>query len=104
MYDDFVAERLAHLRSMKKVSARDMSLSLGLDKSYINNVENKRAMPSMKQFHAICEYLGVTPKQFYDDNQNYPQKIAAIVNNLNKLSEDSLDRVGGIVEDLADKK
>ena len=42
--------RLAQLRSEKGVSARDMSLSIGQNASYINNIENGKALPSMTGF------------------------------------------------------
>ena len=61
MYEDFVPERLAKLRTQKGVSARDMSLSLGQANNYINNIENKKSLPAMQSFFYICEYLGVTP-------------------------------------------
>ena len=61
MYEDFVPERLAKLRALKGVSARDMSLSLGQANNYINNIENKKSLPAMQSFFYICEYLGVTP-------------------------------------------
>ena len=41
MYEDFVPERIAKLRTQKGVSARDMSLSLGQANNYINNAENR---------------------------------------------------------------
>ena len=44
MYEDFVPERLAKLRTQKGVSARDMSLSLGQANNYINNIENKKSL------------------------------------------------------------
>ena len=67
VYEDFVPERLAKLRMQKGVSARDMSLSLGQANNYINNVENKKTLPSMQSFFYICEYLGVTPGAFFAD-------------------------------------
>ena len=63
MYEDFVPERIAQLRTKKGVSARDMSLSLGQANNYINNIENKKSLPAMQSFFYICEYLGVTPKR-----------------------------------------
>ncbi len=57
MYEDFVPERLAKLRALKGVSARDMSLSLGQANNYINNIENKKSLPAMQSFFYICEYL-----------------------------------------------
>ena len=47
MYEDFVPERLAKLRTQKGVSARDMSLSLGQANNYINNIENKKSLPAI---------------------------------------------------------
>ena len=55
MYEDFVPERLAKLRALKGVSARDMSLSLGQANNYINNIENKKSLPAMQSFFYICE-------------------------------------------------
>ena len=37
--DEFI-QRLVELRIEKGVSARDMSLSIGLSQGYINNIEN----------------------------------------------------------------
>ena len=61
MYEEFFSRRLAQLRAQKGVSAREMSLAIGQNSSYINRIENQRAFPSMQGFFYICEYLGVTP-------------------------------------------
>lgn len=47
--EDF-AKRLAELRAKKKVSARDMSLSIGQCSGYISNIENGHNLPSMAVF------------------------------------------------------
>ena len=44
MYEEFTQNRIAQLRMQKNVSARDMSLSLGQNNSYINQIENKKAL------------------------------------------------------------
>lgn len=56
--------RLAKLREEKGVSARDMSLSMGQNPGYINNIESGKSMPSLSGIFYICEYLGITPKDF----------------------------------------
>ena len=76
MYEDFVPERLAKLRTQKGVSARDMSLSLGQANNYINNIENKKSLPAMQSFFYICEYLGVTPQEFFDEGNTFPIPIS----------------------------
>lgn len=60
------AARLYSLRSARKISAREMSLSLGQGNSYITNIENGKHLPSMKQFFAICDFLCITPAEFFD--------------------------------------
>ena len=50
MYEDFFAERITFLRTEKNVSAREMSLAIGQNSSYINRIENKKAFPSMQAF------------------------------------------------------
>ena len=52
--EDNFAERLSQLREAKQVSAREMSLSIGQNCSYINRIENKKAFPSMQCFFYIC--------------------------------------------------
>ncbi len=46
MFEDFFVDRLTSLRNQKNVSAREMSLALGQNESYINRIENRLA------FHA----------------------------------------------------
>ena len=48
MYEEFTQNRIAQLRMQKNVSARDMSLTLGQNNSYINQIENKKALPSLQ--------------------------------------------------------
>ena len=56
--------RLAQLREQKGVSARDMSLSMGQNPGYINNIENGKSMPSLSGIFYICEFLNIEPKDF----------------------------------------
>ena len=87
MYEDFVPERLAKLRTQKGVSARDMSLSLGQANNYINNIENKKSLPAMQSFFYICEYLGVTPQEFFDEaRQLDPQSMQYILGIMKELN------------------
>lgn len=93
--------RLAQLRNDKGVSARDMSLSIGQNASYINNIENGKALPSMSGFFYICEYLNISPKDFFDTDNKEPEKIQSVINDLKKLNNERLDSVANIIKGLA---
>ena len=92
--------RLAQLRSQKGVSARDMSLSIGQNASYINNIENGKALPSMAGFFYICEYLNISPKDFFDTDNKAPEKIQTVVSDLKKLDNEHLDSISTIIKGL----
>lgn len=104
MYEDFVPEGIAQLRTKKGVSARDMSLSLGQANNYINNIENKKSLPAMQSFFYICEYLGVTPKEFFDDENADPTALREFIQEARRLDEKSLEYILGIMKKLNSRK
>lgn len=104
MYEDFVPERLAKLRTQKGVSARDMSLSLGQANNYINNIENKKSLPSMQAFFYICEYLGVTPQEFFDEENLDPEALQEFVAEAKRLDSKSMAYILGIMKELNSRK
>lgn len=104
VYEDFVPERLAKLRMQKGVSARDMSLSLGQANNYINNVENKKTLPSMQSFFYICEYLGVTPQEFFDEGNPNPIALNEFIAEAKKLDSKAMSYILGIMKELNSKK
>ena len=95
--------RLAKLRTLKGVSARDMSLSLGQNAGYVNNIETGKALPSMAMFFCICDYLGVTPVQFFDDDNMFPAELDKLTDDLKKLNSRQLSNISEIVGDLVKK-
>lgn len=103
MYEDFFVERLAALRNQKNVSAREMSLALGQNGSYINRIENKLAFPSMQSFFYICEYLQISPKEFFDVDNPAPGKINQITEEAKKLDDFQLDTVLAVITGLQHK-
>ena len=104
MYEEFTQNRIAQLRMQKDVSARDMSLSLGQNNSYINQIENRKALPSLQGLFYICEYFGITPQEFFDEGCQYPAELAELVDDLKKLDKKSLDHIAGLVKELANRK
>ena len=100
MFEDFFAERISSLRIQKNVSAREMSLAIGQNESYINRIENKQAFPSMQAFFYICEYFQISPKDFFDDDNFYPIKISEIIKELKKLDNVQLDTIMSVINGL----
>lgn len=99
-YFEWFSVRLADLRIKKGVSARDMSLSLGQSESYINKIENKRSLPSMAGFFYICEYLDITPGEFFCVDDPSPSQTKEITAQMRKLSPEKLGHLLAIIKDM----
>lgn len=104
MYEDFLPERLAKLRTQKGVSARDRSLSLGQANNYINNIENRKSLPSMQTFFYICEYLDVTLQEFFDIENDQPGALREFMAEATKLDSQSVEYLLGIMKKLNNTK
>ena len=102
-YFEFLYKRITELRMKKGVSARDMSLSLGQSESYINKIENKRALPSFAGFIYICEYLGVTPQEFFDVQDPHPVQSNEIMAMIKKLPPAQAEHILQLIKDLCEK-
>lgn len=103
-YLNWFPSRITELRTQRGISARDMSLSLGQSESYINKIENKRTLPSMSGFIYICEYLGITPQDFFNVDSPAPQKSKEVLLALNKLTASQADHVMMVIRDIVGEK
>lgn len=100
--EDF-ALRLAKLRTKKDVSARDMSLSIGQNPAYINNIESGKASPSLMGFFYICEYLGLEPHEFFEIESEDPERLRDIIKDMKKLNSKQLEMISALIKDIIKK-
>lgn len=103
-YLEWFYQRISELRTQKGVSARDMSLSLGQSESYINKIENKRTLPSMTGFFYICDYLNITPQEFFNTDATAPQKSKELLREIERLTPEQTDHIMLVVRDLIKSK
>lgn len=103
MQEEMFSRRLAQLRMKSGMSARDMSLSLGQNPGYINAIENGKAFPTMTNFFYICDFLHISPKEFFDVDSENPQKIQKLTEQLKLLDEKQVDTISALVSGLLRK-
>ena len=91
MEREVICKRLVQLRMNKGVSARDMSLSIGQSPNYIIGIEGGKNYPSMETFFYICDYFGITPKEFFDMDSTNPGKTTELMEIVKTLPNEQLD-------------
>ncbi len=106
MYIDesFIKERIIFLRNQKNVSARDMSLSIGQNENYINRIENDISLPSLRGLILICEYFGITLKEFFDVENKSPNDLNEFMEEIKTLDVDTLKHLIEFVRGIRKQK
>lgn len=100
MDEKFIRDRIIYLRMQKNVSEYKMSLDLGHSKSYIQSIASGRALPSMSEFLYICDYLDVSPKDFFDPELKDPVLLEQAVSSMKELSNPDLRLLISIIDRL----
>lgn len=90
MLETFVRERITQLRLKKGVSEYQMSYDLGHSRGYINNISSGKALPSMSEFFAICEYFGISPEEFFNERLQDPVMYKQVLSSLEQLTTEDL--------------
>jgi transcriptional regulator with XRE-family HTH domain len=81
-----------------------MSYDLGHNRSYINNISSGKSMPSMVEFFAICDYLGVTPKDFFDDKRENPALTSELETAIQSLDDESAHLILSLINKINNQK
>lgn len=103
MNEKYIAERITELRLKKNVSEYRMSLDLGHSNSYIRSITSGKALPSMSEFLYLCDYLGITPKEFFDQDLKNTEKVKRLYDLTKNLSDEDLSVLINLAERLANK-
>ena len=73
---------------------------MGQNPGYINNIESGKSKPSLEGFFFMCDYLSITPSEFFDIESSNPSKLDEIISDMKKLNEKQLDTIATLVKEL----
>lgn len=77
-----------------------MSYDLGHSRGYINNISSGKALPSLTELFAICDYLNITPQEFFNADASSPQKANELLREIERLTPEQADHIMQVVRDL----
>ena len=96
----FIRDRISFLRTKKGISEYKMSLDLGHSKGYIQSISSGKSFPSVPELLYICEYLEITPKEFFDTETTNPTKSQELMEASKGLSNEKLDNLIALAKNL----
>ncbi len=103
MDEQFIRQRVTELRLKKGVSEYQMSTEMGHSRNYIRNITSGQSLPSMGEFLYMCEYLGVTPSAFFDEQAENPALLQKVLDEIRTLPDKDLVTLLGLIERFKEK-
>ena len=98
--EDFFRDRLRTLRNEKQVSAREMSLALGQNESYINKIESGKTTTTIPSFLNICEFLSISPSEFFNEDIHNTLETTIFEQYIKKLTPHQAKYILELLNDL----
>jgi transcriptional regulator with XRE-family HTH domain len=80
-----------------------MSTDMGRSKNYIQGITSGRSLPSLSEFIYMCEYLGVTPRDFFDEDLKNPALLQEAIEALKTLDDEDIALILGNTKRLQKK-
>ena len=100
----YVRDKNRSLRETNNVSARDLSLSLGLGHAYISQVESGGHLPSIEVLGYICDYFKISLSEFFDIGNKNPDLLNKIIEEMKSLNTNTLESLYDITTKLNKNK
>ena len=99
---EYVRQRITELRIKRNISEYQLSYDVGHSKNYVHNIVTGYSQPSVKELLYLIEALGVTPRDFFDENVefNNPFLSKKIMEGIKGMSDENLEAILLIIERL----
>ena len=103
---DFVRKRITELRMLNGKSEYQLSYDMGHSKNYIHNLVAGHFQPSVTELLYLIDLLGVTPRDFFNEEADYRNPVIAkeIMDSIKDMDEEDLKAVLGVVRRLKGKE
>lgn len=102
---EFIRKRITDLRLKRGISEYRLSYDCGHSKNYIHNIVTGQTQPSVKELLYLMEVLGVTPRDFFDEEQETrnPILVKKIMDGIKTLENADLEAILFVVNRLREK-
>ena len=101
---EYIRKRITELRLKKNISECGMSNEIGHNKNYIRDITSGKSLPRMTEFLYICEYLGVTPCEFFDERVENPPLVKELCEIAGAMSDEDLRTLIEVAKRMGVKK
>jgi|SRR5690625_173609 len=93
-----VGKRIRNLRIAKDMTVTELANKSFISQSYLSDIEAGRTTPSLDKLMIICDRLGITMSDFFDDGLDKSDDLIRLINNAERLSEEEIEALNRFLE------
>lgn len=99
-----IRTRFSTIRYEKGITAQQLADKMEISVQAINQIESGKRLPSMEVLFHFCQVVGISLKEFFDEELNYPYQYQLLVPYIKDLSKEELDEIVAIIKRIAVNK
>jgi len=104
-----ISSRIKQIRTSKKLSQKELALSIGIDQGQYSRMENGKTEPTLSSLEKIAEALKIKVSEFFSEEEpidvnSYDQSIVERLRLLDQLDEQEKASIYNIIDIAITKK
>ena len=88
-----VGERITYFREKKGITVNKLANNAGLSQSHLRDIELGNKIPSVETLYYICEALGITLKDFFDDTAEETLSSDPVVHRIYRMNDSQREKL-----------
>lgn len=99
-----IGKRIRNLRNARNMTVTELANKSYISQSYLSDIEAGRTTPSLDKLMIICDRLGISMSEFFDDGLDKSEDIIRLMNIAEKLSEQEIEALNYFLEMVANRE
>ena len=95
-----IGKRITLFRENKKMTVNKLATEAGLSQSHLRDIELENKIPSVETLYYICSALGITMKEFFDDNTENLLENDPIIQKIYRMNKKQRNALLAFLETL----
>ena len=88
-----VGVRITYFREKKGITVNKLATNAGLSQSHLRDIELGNKIPSVETLYYICEALGITLKDFFDDAAEETLSSDPVVRRIYRMNDSQREKL-----------
>lgn len=93
-----ILTKIGYVRNTANLSAREVSLRIGMSPQYVAKVESGQIVLTMEKLLAILEVCNFPIEKFFYDNPNQYDQDKQLLELIKQLSADKKEHIIGLIQ------